>query len=337
MTVEIIRVNESWKKMLYEDMNGVYCQQRDNIVTFKDCGEESVKEYLGTYFMRSLVESFNVFTQMFQSEAFKTRFSRNIRVLDIGAGAGPEAIGFVKALRAAKIDYETIHFDLVDANELMKNYFDDFYELTLKKSRVNYSYHVMDLNGSKPFSKGLVELDKNLEMDYDLTMSFKFVNELYRMQNGEDNYGLMLDFALEHSADNPAILISDVCDKSPEGIFFPMIFNRETKTFLERNSQMKEVLPVSCYTNRDKCMCHEKGCFTSKRMGYIYGDGNKVFDYFSANHKMITEKKMADAILSELTIVGVKKFVISGNGNCIEGRPVFNEGPESNYPNAFEL
>lgn len=337
MTVEIIRVNESWKKMLYDDIKGEYCKQRDNIVTFKDCGEESIKEYLGTYFMRSLVESYSIFNRMFKTNAFKKRFNGNIRVLDIGAGAGPEAIGFVKAIEAAKIEYKSIHFDLVDANEMMKDHFDDIYELKLKQSGVTYSYHLIDLNGDKPFSKGLVELDKNLEMDYDLTMSFKFVNELYRMHNGEDNYGLMLDFALNHSSDNPVILISDVCDKSPEDIFFPMIFNEETKAFLEKNPQMKEIIPVSCYANRGNCSCDEKGCFTSKRMGYIYGENERVFDYFSTNHKMITEKEMADAVMSEANNVGTKNFAISAKSNCLGGMPCYNEDADITYPNAFEL
>ena len=66
-----------------------------------DNNEQQSQRYLGTYFPRSFVESYNIFYRLFNQEEIYKNFigKKKINILNIGSGSGGDLFGLIEAMK----------------------------------------------------------------------------------------------------------------------------------------------------------------------------------------------------------------------------------------------
>jgi hypothetical protein len=65
--------------------------------------KEKNQEYLGTYFPRSFMEAYTIFSDVFDFyHARKIKFGKEINIVDIGAGTGGATFGLLQAMADKK-------------------------------------------------------------------------------------------------------------------------------------------------------------------------------------------------------------------------------------------
>jgi hypothetical protein len=77
-----------------------YRPERRRARTFEDATPERNLVYLGTYFPRSVIESWNIWSELLRVPAIDAAFRQKdvLRVLDLGSGTGGAIVGLLLAL-----------------------------------------------------------------------------------------------------------------------------------------------------------------------------------------------------------------------------------------------
>jgi SAM-dependent methyltransferase len=299
-----IRISNEVFRFL-ETIGAKYRQRGNGIITFKNADEETVLEYLGTYFLRSKIVSYLVFNNLLENTNYieMIKNKKEIKVLDLGCGVAPEIFGMLKAFINKKFNYENFKFYLLDSNPIMKKYFFKYkYYFDIKNNFcTNSTYLLYDFTSKEKFSNGLKNLMESLKEKFDVILNFNMINEFYRTGNKEENYRIFVEEMVKYLNKDGLIFLTDVCDKNNDGRFFPIIMNQELKKFYRNNKNYTTLLPVQCNLNHNNCVKNNVDCFTQINFQIIrdFGFGSMVYDNFKTNYKIILENETASKLINK--------------------------------------
>lgn len=298
-------------------LGGTYSKKGNGIITFKVADENMIREYLGTYFLRSLLVSNIVFNNLLSNTNYFNflKEKEEINVLDIGCGAAPEIFGLIFSLCNRNLKLK-INVDLFDANILMKKYYQEFKNILENKMNINLNdnYFIYDFAFSGKFSGSLNEFSlTRINKTYDIILNFNMINELYRTGNEEENYKIFVEQMVKFLKNDGLLFLTDVCDKDNYNRFFPIIFNDEMRKFFRENCNYTTILPVPCYVNYDGCLKNNRKCFTQleiviKRRNSLKGNCYK-YDSFKTNYKVITKKEFAKKLVNRNSVSYNSKYI----------------------------
>lgn len=310
---------------IFNDLNGIFRRVPSSAHQNLNSDYEQQKINLGTYFPRSFSEAYTLFKDMFFIYNKNLENKKEIYILDIGSGTGGNLLGLLWFIKDAFKDFSKMKITVVsiDGNDqaldiqasLFEKFFPDNIDLVLVNnliSRENLKSDLVDiLDGFK----------------FDIIMTFKFVNELYRdsamYYSNKGMYTKLLE-TLDCLLDAHGIFIlADVTDKTKFDIYIPKLMNQETADYLSNNiSKLVPILPLSCAFWHNHC---ENGnCYTQKENFFILKGKN----YSSKlSYKVFVNQKLQSNILKQ--IEKHECYRISKDNICLRGKHNRTENLES--------
>lgn len=217
---------------------GVYAPDFDRLKRSVGYSEEDLRCYLGTYFPRSFLETYDISSELFR-KLFGTsvRTDGELRILDLGCGLGGAAAGLVFAVLES-FDVREIIVDGFDANEVSLRIFkrifasDSFAAARAALRRLEVPGAKAEITVNQRCAQ-IRERHFDLLGDdskYDVILTSKMLNEL----PVERKYFRFLETYLPHLSENGLCFVIDVNDRR-EGRHISQCLSEETLSFLGRH------------------------------------------------------------------------------------------------------
>jgi len=110
-----MKIPEYIEKYIYDELGGFY-ETGTNVDTNIDNNENDNKRYLGTYFPRSLIESYLILMDLYENKIIKEIIDNlnKINILDFGTGTGGNIIGFMHFFKNIKFPTEKVSFITIE-------------------------------------------------------------------------------------------------------------------------------------------------------------------------------------------------------------------------------
>lgn len=109
-----MRLPDWLDKYLFETIQARFHPVYSNM-TVIDWNKEQIRDYLGTYFPRSYVESYTIFFRYLASSS-KLMDTTDISILDFGSGTGGELFGLFQALKEKRPNITQIKVRVIEGN-----------------------------------------------------------------------------------------------------------------------------------------------------------------------------------------------------------------------------
>jgi len=316
----MLNINPRLESFIFDDLGAVYHINPEHVAQNLTNDKEANLNYLGTYFPRSFVESYNIFSNLFKNEHINRAFSKKqvINILDIGSGTGGNLIGLLQVLNSSynKRRIEIYSFDgngiaLDYQMKIIRNVYKylDRNENVIKIDTFQYRFT------NKDDIKNILEMARKAGVfdRFDIIHSFKFANELYAVDDFQNRgtYKALLDIGEHYLADDGIIVIEDITNKvgaiAPQ--YISIIMNNECKEYFNEktDSRICFILPLSCAFWHDNC--DSDNCFSKKefiiRHRYNYRDVSKV------TYKVFATVGLAERVLSDINNCDRHYYAIS--------------------------
>lgn len=259
-----------WLEGRLMDMGAEYRQRRSEARRNLQLSHGELKEYLGTYFPRTVVEAWNVVAELLWVQAVcRMIFGKNpIRILDLGSGTGGAVVGTLLALDRRN-EPRVIEVTSIDGNQealglqvqILQSLQGGLPFEVVTRQRV--ARLPTDVDG---FVAELSAMVQQMGSRYDLVLCWKFLSEFYNSSYASA-LGIIkntLRIASRALAPDGLCIAADVttCDNGHE--FFPEILNREANQHdSDPEASMRTVLPLPCAWSSSACGA--LACFTQRR------------------------------------------------------------------------
>jgi len=267
-----------------------------------DADHERNLMYLGTYFPKTMIESWNVFHELLQIPFIYATFAQKdvIRILDIGSGTGAAILGLLQALsqfEAMEADVEITSIDynldaLEKQSEIINVCQDNMsYRITHTVQQIQFPFNLDGLNNM------LSDYSENSRSCYDIVTCWKCLCEFYN-HNYAEAQGI-----IKHTINNISkmlvplgiCVIADVTTTDNNYEYFAMTLNREWNQYDSMdNSRIRTILPVSCAKNSLQC-CNRR-CYTQRKFKVRHS--LNMFDETKIAYRVFAPLTLADYVLS---------------------------------------
>lgn len=240
---------ENFVLSLVRECRGLYAPDCERVKNTAGDSEEDLHRYLGTYFPRSFLETYDISSELFR-KIFGTsvRTDGELRILDLGCGLGGAAAGLVFAVLES-FDVREIIVDGFDANEVSLRIFkrifasDSFAAARAALRRLEVPGAKAEITVNQRCAR-IRERHFDLLGDdskYDVILTSKMLNEL----PVERKYFRFLETYLPHLSENGLCFVIDVNDRR-EGRHISQCLSEETLSFLGRHDGFECLLPPGC-------------------------------------------------------------------------------------------
>lgn len=240
---------EEFIRSLVREYRGVYAPDFDRVKRSVGYAKEDLRRYLGTYYPRSLLETYDIASELFR-KIFGTevRTDGELKILDLGCGLGGASTGLLFAV-LERFGVRKVFVDGFDANEASLRTFERILgsesfalareelrglmvpgaqaEVVVRLKRARIDSERFDLLGD--------------ESKYDVILTSKMLNEL----PVERKYVRFLETYLPHLAQNGLCFVFDVNDRR-EGRYISQRLSEETLDFLGLHDWFECLLPPGC-------------------------------------------------------------------------------------------
>jgi hypothetical protein len=283
------------------DMGAIYRQNYEEVKINIKATEQRNRQYLGTYFPRTVIESWNIFHELLENPEVKKSFfeKKQIKILDIGSGTGGAVAGLTLALKSVgwgSKDSE-IFINSVDANvnalgkqkEIIKSLSSQVSFKIYHNCREHYFPSQLD-SFVQEFGSFAQQLD-----NYDLIIFWKCLCEFYN-QGYTTALGIIkhaVSLVADHLTEEGLCILSDITSKIAEIEYFPEILNRELEEYCCSSAQaLKTIIPIPC--SFGKCI---KACYTQR----IFKVEHKLssHDISKLSYRVLAPSSFANKITSK--------------------------------------
>lgn len=253
---------------IFKDLDGFYFNGQNFDLNLHN-DERANRQYLGTYFPRSFVESFNIYSELCQNPLIKESLlhQSELRILDIGAGTGGNMFGLVYYLHQAGYKGD-VWFYTLDGNEIAIEYQIRLFKFLCRK--LSMPFHLRHRNivmDPKQIDLQINQVLNRVDFTkFNIIHSFKFISEFYF--NDYDNACSLFNRFLKgletYLDDNGILLLLDIVAGPRDhtrNFFMSQEMSKEINDYVnENNSLLSYILPISCGFWSDKC--RNKSCYT---------------------------------------------------------------------------
>jgi hypothetical protein len=325
-------------------MGAIYEKGQDWVTNCLDATEdEQVQKYLGTYFPRSFLESKFIFSSLLNNgEIFREFRARPcLRILDLGGGTGGNLLGLLDTLAQCSFR-KPIEIVAVDGNEKALT--------ALKKVLKNYgSSQCLNITSVEiklvrfdsrleQFSGEISQICAELEGEFDIIMSWKFLNELYRrtLAQAMGTYRVTAQCLESKLSANGICVFLDLCDRIDGSVqWIPTIVARELNQYIQQpSSKLSYVLPLSCALWGLECQA--TNCYTQKIISVEHSQARN--DVTKVCFRVLGSKKLTRSVMTNLA--GQEGYSISPTGggkSCWHGGIIKESTGHLNLPDAHVL
>lgn len=330
----MISINAKLEKYIFEEMGAYYCADPEGAGTNLNNDEDNNKQYLGTYFPRSFVESYKIYDNIFSNDDIFNSFNKrdNIGILDIGSGTGGNLFGLLNVL-VNRFKKKTINVYSFDGNgialryqrELLKNSNNFF---ILNGNTINLTTYTVEFKDKADLQEKIDRL--NFDNKLDIVHSFKFVNEFYNSdyQKNKGMYVELIEGGEKWLRDNGILLLLDITNCIKNGTFASIIMNNECREyFKEKRPKIKYILPICCALWHKRCSYNK--CFSKKEFHITHRQ--VCNDITKVNFKLFMKDPLASQIIS--CIEPTYCYAVASRTYCTEEDYKYNCNPPSDVVN----
>mgnify|MGYP003585789980 CR=1 FL=1 len=254
-----------------DQMNAEYNPQRQGAKHNYAADDAQNRIYLGTYFPRTVVESWNIFTELLSIPVIQAAFRQKdvIRLLDIGSGTGAAVVGMLLALNEwsqceAAMEITSIDFNedaLGKQGEILESFRDRLsFHFDLKLRHVQLPF---DLEGFAPAFSAILDQES---YSYDLIICWKSLCEFYNFEfaPAQGIIRNMLGIASHKLVPYGLCVVADVTTTDNGAEHFAITLNREANEHdTTPNAKTHTILPLCCGSRTKACdpRCYTQRCF----------------------------------------------------------------------------
>jgi hypothetical protein len=231
------------------DLGGTYAPDYKKFARNLNLSLSEARVYLATYGLRSFGEAKIILSNLLSNNTVRASWlaEQQINILDFGSGTGGNLAAIIIALGEAYPTPPRLRILSVDGNENMLSLQKDFLERIIP--RYNAEVKVEYLHHRATSLSDLMTLATIAGSNWHLITSFKCLSEIISIP------AIYYEFAKAFSIrlhEKGIMLLLDVTTKDNLPQFNPILMNQEI-TRLERESQLKTLLPIPCYLHSATC------------------------------------------------------------------------------------
>ena len=194
---------------IFVELKANYCPRYTDMTNVDDDNYKTLN-YLGTYFPRSYIEAYNIFSEYFQKNKSDFGQKDELFIFDFGSGTGGEIIGLLSALDEQLPSLKKVRVVALDGNL----YALQLYEKVLNELDKNIKIQVEN-NSAQIYIEDFYDLDiLNIVMkdQFDIIISFKAICEFVTKDQFEKQnaYEYISKFLMPKLKDNGILLLEDV-------------------------------------------------------------------------------------------------------------------------------
>ena len=250
---------EDFLVSLIREFRGVYAPDSEWVKSTVDYFEDDLRRYLGTYFPRSFLETYEIAVELF-GKVFGSGVSTDgeLKLLDIGCGMGGASLGLLFAA-LERFAVKKVVLDGFDANDDSL----EFFQKILRSSayaKAREALRANDVPGAGAevevhLQEGALSREKfsllQADSSYDVILTSKMLNEL----DVEAKYFRFLENYLPHLTKHGVCLVIDVNDRR-DRLHISQHLSKEARCFLREYDEFNSLLPPGC----KDCAEYESRC-----------------------------------------------------------------------------
>ncbi|WP_295585025.1 hypothetical protein [uncultured Lamprocystis sp.] len=259
-------------------MGAVYAQLRRGARINFNGDSDYNRIYLGTYFPKSVIESWNIFSELLSIPIIAAAFRQkdSIRVLDIGSGTGAAVVGTLLALKdwgqcqcRTPVEVTSMDFNqdaLAKQNLILDAIREDLpFDL---KTDLRHQPLPFDLDG---FVRDFSSVAHSERRKYDVIICWKCLSEFYNVSFAVAQGIIRNTLSISSGMLTPFSLcvVSDVTTTDNGYEYFAQTFNRESNEYeITPQAIMRTIIPLSCATK--STTCRAQTCYTQRRFEVVH-------------------------------------------------------------------
>jgi len=307
-------------RMLFNELDAIY-QPGENFDLNLPNNAQKNRIYLGTYFPRSFVESYQIFTLLLNDKLIQQSINlkKYINILDIGTGTGGNVIGMMKAMVERGVNSNVVKIFSIEGNENASFYF----KRIVDRFNSQYNTHFVLQQEKIIFStenlkEQMTDYLREKSIKFDFITSSKFLGEFYN-QSGDKDIRLfqsLTEVVSKYLHPEGIYILLDVVAGSRDHkcTFKTIIMSDELNNYVNSNSDsLKFIFPSPCAYWSSICRtrgCYIEICFKISH-SHFQNDESKVA------FRIMTHNIFANNIISQRVIS--EKYKISRKKHCKEG------------------
>ena len=266
-----------------------------------DSDEAGVLTYLGTYFPRSLAESFVIFDSLLSDKSLASILAHepNISICSVGTGTGGDLLGLVLAISKWIPEAKRVNIVSIEGNAyahvIARDIIGEAQTHMEMSVELNFVNHVFE--PPLPFAR----LDKIIPaypQAFDFVISSKMLNELDGAHVSDNPYYEFCDAFTRLLKPAGILLVLDVTSPNgAKGRWTPQQLNGQVNNFLSRSGEFKTILPLLC--NRFEGVCGSN-CYTQNALYVNYR--NVTNECSKICYRVIGPSKLADKLSGSVAL-----------------------------------
>ena len=294
------------RSYIYDDLGGSYNPDRIEFQNNLESDETKNLRYLGTYFPRSYTESFCIFRNLFENDAYLNiiKEKQSLRILTFGCGTGGDLMGLIEAIAEQLPWVRDLIIVAYDGNFIAVDILRRIVTRPEIMSRfnLNVDYAPVPMRDPQDFNLYCNCIKQN----FDLIVSMKMVNELYRKDIlTTQPYKTFMETLAGKLNNNGVLLVLDVPIKV-KGKNIPLLLTTGLRAFLMDHPDYSAIVPIPCHTHGKKCI---NRCYLTKIFhGEIFTSENVTYSLIA---RMDTANVITPAMKDSL-------YLINGDGEVCQ-------------------
>ncbi|WP_165062319.1 hypothetical protein [Adlercreutzia sp. ZJ154] len=236
-----------------------------------DSDRAGVLTYLGTYFPRSLAETFVIFDSLLSDKSLASSLAcePSINICSVGTGTGGDLLGLILAIskwipNAMQLNIVSIEGN-AEAHKVMRGVIGEAQTRVGINIDLNSVNHVFE--APKPFDR-IRDILPQYPQSFDFVINSKMLNELDKAHVSEQPYREFCSAFTATLKPTGMLMVLDVT--SPNGAggrWTPALLNGQVNEFLAGNARYKTVLPLLCNRFEGEC---GRSCYTQNAIYVNY-------------------------------------------------------------------
>ena len=273
-------INSALEAYIFNRLNAVYAP--DAIAAKNNLNNDTDKNrnYLGTYFPRTFVESYNIYYRLFQNQAIYNcyRPKELISILIIGSGTGGDLLGLLQVLNECFHSKEINIYSFdgnQDALNIQKQLIRDFYQfMPNRNNRITVYTYPAQFSCVNDVAESL--RINNIPF-IDIMQSFKMCNELYNQSNDKQVFYQLTALAEQYLSPNGIFVLEDVTNRNDDQRFNSVVMSDQVRNYFRQNphSNLRYIIPVCCGKWYNRCTWSHCLSIVEYRIFHRYAPGEK--------------------------------------------------------------
>lgn len=331
----MLNINPYLERFIFGELKAQYDPDPIAALHNLDNNEQQSQRYLGTYFPRSFVESYNIFYRLFNQEEIYKNFigKKKINILNIGSGSGGDLFGLIEAMKDF-FPLETIMTNIIsiDGNVNAVSYQKKIYEQLYQNSNNHLSVMEQKFEDRYDFEEKISKILRNSNEQFDIILTFKFISEFYN-RDYELNRGLYHSFikqSYDYLTPEGMLIIEDVTNQIMENQknnifgernFNGKIMNKEITDYMKQNNgKLGCLIPICCYHWYEECQDNLE-CFHQKIFNINHRMNHK--DISKITYKVLAHTDFVDKVMQRID--KQEYYQIAPERYCINGTYHYKE------------